>query len=268
MPPSPRQFRVLYLSGPLNTPSHRYRVTHYVEALTANGIEAEWVAAGEYDKTINRLRAVSLLVIFRIEFNSEIGRLIDAARRWRVPVVFDVDDYVFEPQIATPEIIDGIRGWSSRDIEGYRSGAPWLSGDAAVLSICHLLDAVVLLERGEQLGRRAFLLRNGLNGHALRLSRQFERERGDKPDEGVVRLGYAGGTRTHQKDFAQCAAAVAAVLRENPNCRLVLFRDEREAPFFTRMNFRLSTDRRPKIEWRYFVPFDQAIEEIARFDIS
>jgi glycosyltransferase involved in cell wall biosynthesis len=267
LPPSPRQFRLLYVSGPVNTPSHRYRVTHYVEALTANGIEAEWIAAGEYDKAIDRLRAVSLLVIFRTEFNSEIGRLIDAARRWRVPVVFDVDDYVFEPQIATPEIIDGIRGWSSRDIEGYRSG---VRGFRATLLSCQFatFSTRFLLERGEQLGRRAFLLRNGLNGHALRLSSQIEQEHGERPDEGIVRLGYAGGTRTHQKDFAQCAEAVAAVLRENPNCRLVLFRDEREAPFLYTNEFPAFDGIDDQIEWRYFVPFDRAIEEIARFDIS
>ena len=44
--------------------------------------------------------------------------------------------------------------------------------------------------------------------------------------DGLTRLGYAGGTRTHQWDIANPAPAVARILREHPECRVVVFRKD------------------------------------------
>jgi glycosyltransferase involved in cell wall biosynthesis/tetratricopeptide (TPR) repeat protein len=267
LPPTSRQFRVLYVSGPPDSPSHRYRVTHYIEALSGIGIDAEWIPAGDYENGIHRLRGASLVVLFRVEMAPALSRFIEAAERLRVPVVYDIDDYVFEPQIATPTYIDGIRGWSEPDIEGYRSGVR--AYRAALLS-CQFATFTTnfLVERGEELGRRSFLLPNGLDYHTLEFSEEAIRARAAEPRDGLVRLGYAGGTRTHQRDFAECAKAVAAVLQEFPECRLVLFRDGGNEPFVYPAEFPSFHGLEDRVEWHNFVPFDRMPAEVARFDIN
>jgi glycosyltransferase involved in cell wall biosynthesis len=89
--------------------------------------------------------------------------------------------------------------------------------------------------------------------------------------DGLIRLGYAGGTRTHQRDFECAAPAVARILREHPECRLVVFRrdsvdaaqrclDLEEFPAFAGLD--------SQIEWRRTVPLRQLPNEMARFDIN
>ena len=266
LPPSPRQFRVLYVSAS-DTASHHYRVLHYVEALAAVGMDAEWLPAGDYEDSIRRLPSVSLVVLFRLDLSPALSRFIEAAARLRVPTVFDVDDYIFEPEIARPEIVDGIRGWSADAIAWYRSG---VRGCREALLSCQFATFTTrfLVERGEELGRRSFLLPNGPDPCMLEFSRELVRRRAGEPDDGLVRMGYAGGTHTHQRDFGQCAEAVAAVLREHPECRLVLFRDKEGAPFLNVDEFPFFQGLDDRIEWRHFVPFEQFPAEIARFDIN
>ena len=79
----------------------RYRCLHLQEQLAANGIPAtveEW-----YD--LDRIDArhplpERALVIQRVAFTPALGELIDRMHAAGRPVIFDVDDLVFEPQLA------------------------------------------------------------------------------------------------------------------------------------------------------------------------
>jgi glycosyltransferase involved in cell wall biosynthesis len=267
LPPSPRQFRVLYVSGACNTPGHRYRVTHYIDALAGIGIDAQWVRLDDCESNIHRLKQASLVVIWRSELTPALSRFMEAAKQAWLPLVFDTDDYVFEPEIAKPMYIDGIRGWSDGDIEGYRTG---VRAYRDTLLSCQFATFTTnfLVQRGKELGLRSFLLPNGLDQSTIEFSREANNQRAQAQADGVVRIGYAGGTHTHQRDFAQCAEAVAAVLRQCPECRLVLFRDALEAPYLNTDEFPSFRGVENRIEWRQHVPFEGVPAEIARFDIN
>ena len=71
----------------------------------------------------------------------------------------------------------------------------------------------------------AYALPNGFDEAVHRTSRLAVRRRRREPETALIRIGYASGTRTHQRDFGQASDALARVLREHPECRLVLFRD-------------------------------------------
>ena len=87
------------------------------------------------------------------------------------------------------------------------------------------------------------------------------------PDD-VVRIGYACGTRTHQRDFAVAAPAIARVIKECPRCRLVLFLDKDELPTILLREFPELRKIAKQVEWRPMVPLAELPNELARFDVN
>ena len=79
----------------------RYRCLHLQEQLAANGIAAaveDWYDPREIDS--RRELPVRALVLQRVAFTPALGELIDRMHAAGRPVIFDVDDLVFEPQLA------------------------------------------------------------------------------------------------------------------------------------------------------------------------
>ena len=124
-----------------------------------------------------------------------------------------------------------------------------------------------LAGRLQRHGTLSFVLPNGFDDETWRRARRAVRRRRGAPSDGLLRIGYAAGSRTHQKDFAIAAPAVARVLRARPEARLVLFRqmtrtciDLEEFPDLQGLD--------AQIEWREMVQLADLPAEIARFDIS
>jgi GT2 family glycosyltransferase len=117
--------------------------------------------------------------------------------------------------------------------------------------------------------KTTYVLPNGFDTATLHASRLAVRRRDLEQADGKLRIGYAAGTRTHQKDFKAAAPAVARVLRDRPDCLLVLFRatDDSTSMFDPRefLEFSGLDDR---IEWRRLVPLADLPMEMARFDIN
>ena len=93
------------------------------------------------------------------------------------------------------------------------------------------------------------------------------RQSGRAPDsradvQSVVRVGYAAGTFTHQRDLAVAAPALAQVLRDHENVRFVTTEavDLGEFPELT--------SRAAQVELRQLVPFNLLPHEYARFHVS
>jgi tetratricopeptide (TPR) repeat protein/glycosyltransferase involved in cell wall biosynthesis len=214
LPPSHRQFRVLYVSGTPDVTSHDYRVVNYVEALRLQGIDAEWIPVADCDKVIDRLGEFSLVVFCRVRYAAALHPFISTAEQLRIPTVFDIDDYVFEPKITTERFVDAIRFVPSDEIDAYHQGV--LAYRAMILATQFAtFPTKFLVDRGEELKRPSFLLPNGLDRHYLNA-----RPRQWKETTARVIIGYTPGTRTHQKDICVAAAAITRVLAENANAVL------------------------------------------------
>jgi hypothetical protein len=114
------------------------------------------------------------------------------------------------------------------------------------------------------------VLPNGFDNPSYKASRRAVRRRCCScAAESVVRIGYAGGSRTHQRDFAVAALAVARVLQERPHCRLVLFkRAEELVPLLDLEEFADFQGLADRVEWQNFAPLSQLPEKLAFFDIN
>jgi hypothetical protein len=115
----------------------------------------------------------------------------------------------------------------------------------------------------------ALVLPNGFDHKTYVASRRAAREGRVLGGDELIRIGYAGGSRTHQRDFALAADAIARVLTNRPNVRLVLFRNsDGTHPILDVKEFPMFRGLENQIEWYNFVPLPELPAILARFDIS
>lgn len=257
--------RIVYISGEPLTPGHRYRVLRPAAAAAALGARIAVLCGDEIGDRIAEVRGADLLIIWRAPWEPVLEAAVRLARRAGARIVFDVDDLMVRPDLARTNIIDGIRSQylTERGVADHyaRIRNTMLSADLCVASTEQLAQHM----------RRAkmptFVLPNGFDHAVLATSRLAVRRRAEAPDDGLVRLGYASGSRTHQKDFAVCADAVGAALRARPECRLVLFRTVDGTPLLDIEEFPALNGLEHQIEWRHLVQLEQLPDELARFDV-
>lgn len=255
--------RVAFLSGDPTTPGHRYRVARYAESARSAGFAAEVTAIDEAEARLDVFQRADIVIVWRAWWDHRTAAVYETARQAGAALVFDIDDLLFEPELATYQAIDGLRSQRADPAEV----ATFFAGFDRTLAASDYCSAPtpVLVDRMQaRIGRPGFLLPNGFDADTLARSRAAVAQR---PTDGLLRMGYAGGTRTHQRDFAEAAPAVARILGERADARLVLFCSERE-PLVDLHEFPELHDLADQVEWRYMRPLEELPEELARFDIN
>lgn len=215
--PTNRVFSVLFLDGIGRTfQSPRYRIDHMREALAAKGISSAVTDAVALSGDVSSLRRHDVLVLFRAGWDRRLEAIVKCAREWNIPVIFDVDDYVFEPSIATKELIDGIRTWSDAAVEQYRHGVRVYRRTLEEAD-CFTGSTDYLVARAQELGRPAHVINNHLDQRLVALSADA-RTTAQKSDG--IEIIYLSGTATHQRDFGGVVPALVDVLTVRPQARL------------------------------------------------
>jgi len=204
--------RLLYVSDTPETRSHIYRVRHQVSALRAAGIEASWLSLD--DALADGPGSATVVIVFRKAWDERVRKLQTRCRERGIPVGFDIDDLIFDPEVMTVKNFDYLRGmdeawrrnWLSQTVEGSRRTLT--ESDFATVS------TQPLAEHAEALGVPSFVVPNGMDANMISQSDEILRSPAAKPaaSDGRLRIGYASGTPTHQKDFAVVAAVIAALL--------------------------------------------------------
>lgn len=263
------QPRIIFYSAEPETPGHAYRVKMMAEAFTAGGCEVCVIGPAQAGTVLPVFERDSVLIIWRAPWDKKIAALTDAARHAGAKIVFDVDDLMFDPKLAKIEVIDGIRTQGLQEdgiAEFYRRVRHTLR--VADFCTCPTRTLATAMRRHH---RPVTVLPNGFDEATLIRSRKAATSRCAQPRDGRIRLGYAGGSRTHQRDFARAAGAVARVLREHPECLLVLFRLRKadgDVPYLNVAEFPELSGLESQIEWRDLVPLAAVPDELARFDIN
>jgi glycosyltransferase involved in cell wall biosynthesis/SAM-dependent methyltransferase len=260
-------FRLLYVSGEPEIPGHHYRIVRPMAVAAELGVETAWMRVDEIPGRLRELEAADAVIIWRAAWDEQVSMGVDAARRGGAKIVFDVDDLMFDPDLARLDVIDGIRTQGLRE-EAVRQYYCRVRSTMSAADLC-LATTDELAAHMRNALKPTVILANGFDNSTLTASRLAARRRLAAKPDGLVRIGYAGGTRTHQRDFALCASAIGEIIREHPECRLVAFRSvDSSAAFLDVEEFPALRGLEDKIEWRNFVPLKQLPEEVARFDIN
>jgi glycosyltransferase involved in cell wall biosynthesis len=263
--------RLLYVSGEPDTPGNHYRVVRFVEAANVAGAQASWIRLDEVPERSRQIAETDILVIWRAARDERVQYAVEAARAAGARVVFDIDDLLVDVDLVRVDVIDGIRTSGPSTEHQWQQHCARFNA-TMVKADCCTVPTEELAAKIREFSLPALVLPNGFDRATYKTSRLAVRHRRFEKPDGLVRIGYAGGSRSHQRDFAMAAEAIARVLCERPRCRLVLFRfqttkssaisslDIEEFPSFKGIEDR--------IEWRNIVPLPQLPQEMARFDVN
>lgn len=259
--------RIVFVSGEADTPGHVYRVVRPARAAAELGHAVDVIDLDDLSAAHCRGPAPVVVFVWRARWCGRLERAVTAWRRAGARIVFDIDDLMIDPALADPAVIDGIRSMGLKPADIARHYAA-IRRTLDLADECHA-PTEPLAAALRACGKPAEVTVNGFDDDTWRASRAAVLDRRGATDDGLIRIGYASGSRTHQRDFAVAADAVAAVLRARPACRFVLFRDPRRGtPLLDVHEFPALAGLEDRIEWRPLVPLRDLPQELARFDIN
>jgi GT2 family glycosyltransferase/glycosyltransferase involved in cell wall biosynthesis len=250
---------VIFISGESHTPGHIYRVERFLESFKNLGIEAWWFKPEAFLSNISMLDNCSLLIIWRTPLTKDLDKAIDRAKSKKIKVIFDLDDFMFDPDLAEPEFIDAIRSQNldKFEIKQFYEQVNQVIGKCDFFTCPTEYLATVMRKRNQA----SFVLQNGYDLNTLRDSYLLINQK--QPEADKIRIGYAGGTRTHQKDFGLVVPTLVKIMNEFSQTILVIFGEALNLNEFPEL-----TPFKERIEPRRMVNLLKLQEEIARFDIN
>jgi len=206
-----RKMSFLITPPPFDPESKRYRVYNLIEELNDFGISC--IVVHETDRDITELLLDSdILVVFRVAMSPEIAAILDRMKEQGIPVVFDIDDLIFDPDVI--HHLDGLNYLPEemrRDFVShvYRWRDTLLKSDYVTCTTDGLADAA------QRMGRRAFVIPNTINTAQYTFAEEII---GNATTEaGRIKIGYFSGSRTHNKDFQEVSDALYDVMRDHPS---------------------------------------------------
>ena len=220
--------RVVFMVGITGAPL-RYRAHLPAEALGLLGVRCD-VRPYRHHDLPELIDAADVVCVYRVPATVAVLAMIDRARDRGTPVLFDVDDLIFDPDLAAeiPALtilgpaeaelwLEGVRRYRTtmEHCDGYVGSTAGLVEHAAAvtgLPTARFDNGVGLL-----LARRSD---QALQARARQRRARSARSPGAEPAPVVI--GYLSGTTTHDHDWAFVEPAVVDVLDRHPGTRLVL----------------------------------------------
>lgn len=206
---------VVIVTGIQGAPG-RYRAHLPVEGLATVGVQGRVVHYR--DTELHELCAqADAVVMYRVPATVQILDLIDEIRATDTPILGDIDDLIFDPDIEP--LLDNLDGLTKRERALWRRG---VYRYRTTLEYCDYFlgsTATISEEANRLLGVPT---RTWANGVGAKLAQVTERALAEPRTEGPLRIGYFSGTDTHDADWAAIEPAVARVLDARPEVELWL----------------------------------------------
>jgi glycosyltransferase involved in cell wall biosynthesis len=214
---------IVWLYEKPDTSTFRYRVYNMVESLMsepARRATATWCAVAEIPALLPRLADIDTLVLARVRYDADVGRLIAMAKSQGVRVLFDCDDLVFDTRYLHL-LLDTL----DQDTGAAATWDWWFAYVGRIEATARLCDGAITTN--EFLARRlaetvpgpTAVVPNFLNRLQQELSETLlaaKRARGFA-GSGPVTIGYFSGSPSHNRDFAIAAPALARLLAHDPD---------------------------------------------------
>lgn len=210
-----RTGQILILSG-VRGDTRRYRTLHLYEQLCLAG--ADCVLSHLTDPALPRLvDSAAVVIVHRVAMDRYVEKLFRTVRDHGALLVLDADDYLYDPVVMrwidSPDFQDPVRARLYRQ-ELLRHRETLDHCDAVTVSTDYLARMLAMSKKPVYVHRNAYSL------EMLSLSGQALSARSGSSDRVVI--GYASGTRTHDKDFALIRPVLCDILERFPQVELRL----------------------------------------------
>lgn len=252
---------VLFISNvPSSNIGQTYRVKHVAEALEKIGWKTFYFHS-QNNEISKILEYCDIVVVFRTGWDSTFEAISKTCHKRNIPLVYDVDDIIFEPEVMIPNFFSLFKNlpiterikWQEISKE---QNLMLKNSDAAILSTEPLAKAA------SKYCKNIFVLPNTLNKTMLDLAHVASLKKKPSLEDGLIRIGFTGGNDTHQGNLRVIEECLSRILSTNPTVRLVLVGPLDVSIYALLTPFKNQIETRPKVALNYL------FNEIQRFDIN
>ncbi len=219
--PSSGHGRVAVLADISLAQCRHYRVEQKAELLEALGRPHHVFPLDEVEDFISALPGCDVAIVYRAPALPKVVRALEYARRLGVPLIYEIDDLIFDPA-HFPEPFETYGGEISREQHWGLQLDPPLFRAAMALCDRGIASTEDLARHMRPVVRSGVVdvVPNGLDSHNVAWL--------DAPPARVrlndeILIFYGSGTKAHNSDFVELAGpALRTVLCETPQARLIL----------------------------------------------
>lgn len=242
-PARPTIREVLFICGIDGAPL-RYRAHLPAEALALRGV-ASTVAHYRDVRLPELLRTADAVVVYRAPATVQLLELLAGLQRDRpqVPLVFDVDDLIFDPDLTAE--VPALAALAPDELALYVEG---LRRYRTTMEACDLYVGSTAMLCEHATAVTGLPSERYANGVGIVLGQASDRARQRPRAEGPVRIGYLSGTTTHDRDWAEVEPAVLEVMGRHPDVELWLGGHLNPSPAIAAVGDRVR--RLPLLDWR------------------
>ncbi|MGQ0503820.1 MAG: methyltransferase domain-containing protein, partial [Myxococcaceae bacterium] len=209
------RLRVLYVAS-RESASYRYRVLNACQQLREAGIVANIAQVGT-PELLEQIPQYSLIVLFRLDWNVQVQKIVQTARKAGAGLAFDIDDLIFHP--GSEKLIPFLSRLTEHEISTYRGQFPALRNTLEQADFT-IASTPTIARYVEDLGKTALVHPNLLSRTHINVARAIYTMR--PVLQRIPFIGYMSGSNTHDGDFARTTDALVEVLRQRQELSLLL----------------------------------------------
>ncbi len=217
--------RAAYFYSRPDTSTFRYRAYNVAQSLSVGRRgAAAWFTENDIDRIGRVLDNCDVLVLCRNSlYNERVARIASQARARGKPILFDVDDLVFDPSYI--HLLMDTLDQDANDDPALNYWFSYVGRVSATLGLCDGVIATntVLAERARAFtGKPAHVIRNALNREQQDISERIwdAKVRSDWAQDGRRHLGYFSGSPSHNRDFRLVSGPIAELMDTHPELHL------------------------------------------------
>jgi len=220
--------KVAYYYPKPDSSTFRYRCFNTSRAINRYlpGMGASWFCEKDEDHYLEWVaREASIVVVCRAMYDSKVAWFIQQCHRWGTTVLFDCDDYVFDPDVV-PDVVETLNQTILEDRDTmWTHWFGWTARYRATLDLCDgmiVTNEYLAARCGETTNLPIYVLPNFMGDEQVAYSvslAQAKQESGYSRD-GRFDIGYFSGSPSHDRDFALAAEALRDILQTHPQARL------------------------------------------------
>lgn len=222
-----RKKKVIYLYEAEDYGTFRYRVYNPCQILNhTSDYEATYFFESELKNLDQLIKRADLLILVRFPWSFALEKLLIQAKQRQIPLVFDVDDLVFDVAYV-PQIINHLT--ESEDGQEYEWFYTYVGRRYVTALRCDFTSTTTAPLCAKLMqsfpNKKCYTLKNFLNNEQVSVSREIYAEKislQKKEKKSAFVLGYFSGTRTHHNDFRAIAKDLITLMQSNDQVNLRL----------------------------------------------
>ncbi len=239
------KFRVAYYYEAANNSTFRYRAYNMAQVLNSDAsrsISASYFFESDTNSLGTIADLADVLVVCRSGYNQAVSHWVTRFQQCGKRVLFDVDDYVFDPAFA-PLLVATL----GLDPTHQQVWDDWFGMMARMGQVLRMCDGAITTNAflAQRIGQFADLpvavVPNFMNEEQLALSRKVidAKKASGWATDGRVNVGYFSGSPSHRLDFAVVEAALVELMDADDRIILTLVGYVEPGPELARFSQRI-----------------------------